>query len=39
MYQLSNKKNLSALRTGNLVTMRVNEPNWQLEFLIDLGEN
>ena len=39
VYQLSNKKNLSALRTGNLVTMRVNEPNWQLEFLIDLGEN
>ena len=39
VYQLSKKENLSALRTGNLITMRVNEPNWQLEFLEDLGDN
>ena len=38
VYQLSNKNNLSALRTGNLLSMRLNEPNWQLEFLVDVGE-
>lgn len=38
VYQLSQKENLSATRIGNLVTMRVNEPNWQLEFLVDLGD-
>ncbi len=38
MYQLSQRKNLSALRTGNLVTMRTDDPTWKLELLIDLGE-
>lgn len=38
MYQLSQRKNLNALRTGNLVTMRTDDPTWKLELLIDLGE-
>lgn len=38
LYQLSNRKDMSALRTGNLVTMRTADPDWKLELLIDLGE-
>ena len=38
VYQMTQRENLSASRIGNLVTMRVNEPNWQLEFLVDLGD-
>ena len=39
LYQLSQRENLSATRTGNLVTMRTTDPDWKLELLIDLGEN
>ncbi len=39
LYQLSQRENLSAVRTGNLVTMRTTDPDWKLELLIDLGEN
>ena len=38
LYQLSNMKGLSAVRTGNLVTMRTTDPAWKLDLLIDLGE-
>ena len=38
MYQLTQHKNLSATRTGNLVTMRTDDEDWKLELLIDLGE-
>ena len=37
VYQMSQKTELEATRTGNLVTMRTNEPTWKLEMLIDLG--
>ncbi|MBP5358268.1 MAG: hypothetical protein J6Y69_03680 [Treponema sp.] len=39
LYQLSQRENLTAVRTGNLVTMRTTDPDWKLELLIDLGEN
>lgn len=38
LYQLSQKKNLTASRTGSLVSMRTDEKDWKLELLIDLGE-
>lgn len=38
LYQLSQKGSLTAQRTGNLVTIRTTDPNWKLEFLLDLGE-
>lgn len=38
MYQLSKRKNLAAIRTGNLLTMHTSDANWQLDFLIDLGD-
>lgn len=37
MYQLTQHKNLSATRTGNLVSMRTTEDDWKLDLLIDLG--
>ena len=37
LYQLAQKQNLTATRTGNLVTLRTTDPNWKLELLIDLG--
>ena len=39
LYQLAQRNDLSALRTGNLVTMRTTDPDWKLELLIDLGES
>ena len=39
LYQLSQRNDLNALRTGNLVTMRTTDPDWKLELLIDLGES
>jgi len=39
LYQLAQRTDLSALRTGNLVTMRTTDPDWKLELLIDLGES
>ena len=38
VYQLSKRRNLMASRTGNLVSMRTEDPDWRLELLIDLGE-
>jgi len=38
LYQLSKFENLPAMRVGNFVSMRTEEPNWKLELLIDLGE-
>lgn len=38
LYQLSKKSDISALRTGNFVTMRTDDPEWKMELLIDLGE-
>ncbi|MBB5219100.1 hypothetical protein DYE49_11290 [Treponema rectale] len=39
LYQMSQKKNLSAIRTGNLLTIHTVDSNWQLDFLADLGES
>ena len=38
VYQLSKRRNMMASRTGNLVSMRTEDPDWRLELLIDLGE-
>ena len=38
LYQLSKFESLPAMRVGNLVSMRTEDPNWKLELLIDLGE-
>lgn len=38
VYQLSKRSNMMASRTGNLVSMRTEDPDWRLELLIDLGE-
>ena len=38
VYQLSRRRNMMASRTGNLVSMRTEDPDWRLELLIDLGE-
>ncbi len=38
LYQLSERKNMTASRTGNLVSMRTEDPSWKLELLIDLAE-
>jgi hypothetical protein len=37
VYQLAQKKNLSAVKTGNLITMRINEPLYNMDILIDTG--
>lgn len=40
LYQLSQKKKLTATKTGNLVTMRVTEPSWNMDLLLDItGRN
>lgn len=38
LYQLSQKQNLSAAKTGNLVTLRVTEPNWNMDLLLDISD-
>ena len=38
LYQMSQRDDLKATRTGNLVSMRTTDPSWKLELLIDLGE-
>ena len=38
VYQMSTRTDLTASRTGNLVSMRTEDPAWRLELLIDLGE-
>ena len=37
LYQMSQRSDMQASRTGNLVTMRTSDPDWKLELLIDLG--
>jgi hypothetical protein len=37
IYQLAQKNNLSASKTGNLITMRLNEPVYNMDLLIDIG--
>lgn len=37
LYQMSQREDLQAVRTGNLITMRTTDPVWKLEMLIDLG--
>ena len=38
LYQLAQRKNLTASRTGNFLVMRTDDPNWKLELLLDLGQ-
>ncbi|MCR5762861.1 MAG: hypothetical protein K6G00_05700 [Treponema sp.] len=38
LYQLANRKNMDAVRTGNFVSMRTSDSDWKLELLVDLGE-
>lgn len=38
LYQLTQKKELSADRTGNLVTLRVNDGSWKMDLLISLDK-
>lgn len=38
LYQLAQKQNLSAAKTGNLVTLRVTEPNWNMDLLLDISD-
>jgi hypothetical protein len=38
LYQLTKKTDLSADRTGNLVTVRVSEGNWNMDLLISLDK-
>jgi len=37
VYQLAHMQNLSAVKTGNLITMRLNEPAYNMDLLIDIG--
>ncbi len=39
LYQLSKREKMNAFRVGNFLTMRTDDPDWKMEFLIDLGEN
>lgn len=36
LYQLSQKSNLVAQRTGNFISMRVNELDWKMDFLLSM---
>ncbi len=38
LYQLAKRSELKAMRTGNLVSMRTDEPDWKMDLLIDLGK-
>ncbi len=38
LYQLANKNDLYAQRVGNFVAMRSDNPEFKIEFLVDLGE-
>lgn len=37
VYQLAQRKDLTATKTGNLVTMRIVEPEYNMDLLIDIG--
>lgn len=38
VYQLAQKRNLKAAKTGNLVSLRSASPDWNLDLLLDIGE-
>ncbi|MDY5047707.1 MAG: hypothetical protein SPE87_08150, partial [Treponema porcinum] len=38
VYQLAQKNNLKASKTGNLVVLRSTSPDWNLDLLLDIGE-
>lgn len=38
LYQLSQKNNLTATQTGNLVILRTDDSSWKLDLLLDLEE-
>ena len=38
LYQLSERKNLTAEQTGNFISMRVNEPQWKMDLLLSLDD-
>lgn len=38
VYQLAQKQNLKAAKTGNLVSLRSTAPDWNLDMLLDIGE-
>ena len=38
VYQLAQKKNMKASKTGNLVVLRSTSPDWNLDLLLDIGE-
>lgn len=39
VYQLAQRHSLTASKTGNLITMRINEPAYNLDLLIDAGNS
>lgn len=39
VYQLSQKNNITAAQTGNLIAIHTNDPAWKLDLLLDLEEN
>jgi hypothetical protein len=38
LYQLAQRKDLTATQTGNLVILRTTDPSWKLDLLLDLEE-
>ncbi|MGN0729420.1 hypothetical protein [Treponema sp.] len=38
LYQMSKSGEIQAMRVGNFVSVRTEDPGWKLELLIDLGE-
>ena len=38
LYQLAQKDNLLASKTGNLIILRTDDPSWKLDLLLDLEE-
>ncbi len=39
LYELAERGNLTANRTGNLVTMRINDSNWKMDVLLAMDDN
>ena len=37
LYQMAKRQSLAANRTGNFISMRTTDPDWKMEFLLDLG--
>ena len=38
VYQMSQKDDLKAYKTGSFITMKTDDPTWKLDLLIDLGD-